>query len=225
MDNKLHEFKTDAIAVTWSRARCIHAAACVQGLPEVFEPGQRPWVMPANAAPDQVAAVVKRCPTGALHFQRADGGAPEGIPERNWGMVSRSGPLFMKGDLRLMSAEGREVLRDTRVALCRCGASKNKPFCDNSHWEVRFRDAGTLPEGGLKGGGADPDAPARGPVTITPLANGPLQLIGEIELLSGDGQSRQRGMTTRLCRCGQSNNKPFCDGSHTVVGFVAEPLA
>jgi uncharacterized Fe-S cluster protein YjdI len=110
MDDRLHVFESPQIRVSWSRPRCIHAARCIRGLPEVFEPGRRPWVMPANAPADEVAAVVRRCPTGALHLGRLDGGP------------------------------GEEPMRETRVGLCRCGASKFKPFCDGSHWESGFRD-------------------------------------------------------------------------------------
>ncbi|MFI5371625.1 MAG: CDGSH iron-sulfur domain-containing protein [Candidatus Eisenbacteria bacterium] len=225
MDDKLHKFETDAITVTWSRARCIHAAACIQGLPEVFEPGRRPWVMPANASTDEVAAVVRRCPTGALHFTRLDGGPAEGAPERNFAIVGRAGPIYLRGDLRLVDAEGREVTRETRLALCRCGATKHRPFCDGEHWEVQFRDAGRLPEVGLQPGDGDTTQPPSGPVIVEPTENGPVRIEGEIEFLAGDGQTRRRGVRAELCRCGRSENKPFCDGSHRAAGFTAEPLS
>jgi CDGSH-type Zn-finger protein/uncharacterized Fe-S cluster protein YjdI len=224
MKDKLHEFKTDAITVTWSKARCIHAAACISALPEVFEPGRRPWVMPANAAVDEVASVVRRCPTGALHFTRQDGGAAEPIPERNFAIVSRSGPTYLRGDLRLVDPDGNVVLRETRLAICRCGATKHPPFCDGEHWEIAFRDAGQVPEIGLHTGDGDPSQPPSGPVTVEPTVNGPIRIAGEIEFLAGDGQTRRRGARADLCRCGHSENKPFCDGSHRAAGFRAEPL-
>jgi CDGSH-type Zn-finger protein/uncharacterized Fe-S cluster protein YjdI len=225
MHDKLHEFHTDAITVTWSRARCIHAAACIQALPEVFEPGRRPWVTPESAAVDEVAAVVRRCPTGALHFSRHDGGAGEPVPERNFAIVARSGPIYLRGDLRLLDAAGREVARETRMALCRCGASKHKPFCDNAHWDVHFRDAGALPEHGLRPVEADITRPASGPVTVKPTEDGPVEITGDIEFLAGDGQTRRRGGFAELCRCGHSGNKPFCDGSHEATAFRAGPLS
>jgi CDGSH-type Zn-finger protein len=168
---------------------------------------------------------VRRCPTGALQYARHDGGAPEPVPDRNLAIVSRSGPNFLRGDLRLVDDEGRELVRETRMALCRCGASKNKPFCDNSHWEIGFRDAGALSAIGLQRGDADAGTPPHGPLTVHASENGPIEIGGDFELLQGDGQMRQRGVRATLCRCGHSENKPFCDGSHRSIGFTAEPLA
>lgn len=228
MDDRLHVFETPQIRVTWSRRRCIHAAECIRGLPEVFEPGRRPWVVPGNADPDEVAAVVRRCPTGALHYERLDGGANEPVPDRNWAIVQRGGPVCLKGDLTI-ERPGAEPLRETRIGLCRCGASKFKPFCDGSHWQAGFRDRGELPEIGFTplpapepdAAGAAP-APPSGPVTVTPTANGPLVVEGPVEFLAGDGQTRRRVAKASLCRCGRSENKPFCDGSHRDAGFEAE---
>src|SRR5438045_9392109 len=89
MEDKRHAFETDAITVTWSRTRCIHAAACIAGLPDVFEPGRRPWILPGVAPVDEVASVVRRCPTGALQFTRHDGGAAGPTPARNHAIVAR----------------------------------------------------------------------------------------------------------------------------------------
>ena len=75
--DKLHEFRGTQIRVTWSKSRCIHFAACVRGLPAVFQPGERPWIQLEGAAAREVAEVVMRCPTGALHFEPLDGGAAE----------------------------------------------------------------------------------------------------------------------------------------------------
>jgi len=188
--------------------------------------------MPVNAPADEVAAVVRRCPTGALHFERLDGGPGEPTPERNWAIVTRGGPIVLNGDLTIASP-GEAPVRETRVGLCRCGASKFKPFCDGSHWESGFRDVGTLPEIGFTplpaetpAAGAPaanvPPASPSGPVTVTPTANGPVIVEGGVEFLAGDGQARRRVARAALCRCGRSENKPFCDGSHRSAGFTAE---
>ena len=112
---------------------CIHAERCVHGAPSVFDPSLKPWIRPANAAPDELARVVEQCPTGALHYVRRDGGAAEEVPEEDVVMLTRGGPLYVRGDITLQSADGTVVRKDSRMALCRCGNSKNKPFCDNSH--------------------------------------------------------------------------------------------
>ena len=101
-----------------------------------------------------------------------------------------------------------------RLTLCRCGASKNKPFCDGSHHEVNFAASGEPPTGK-----ADMLPVRDGPLAIDPLTDGPLQVRGNMEIISGTGRVVARLESARLCRCGASNNKPFCDGSHARVGF------
>ena len=57
--------------------------------------------------------------------------------------------------------------------------------------------------------------------TITPTDNGPYLVHGNITLLDADGDPYQAGDMIALCRCGQSNNKPFCDGAHEKTNFAA----
>ena len=101
-------------------------------MPEVFVPDARPWVRLEGADADQVAEAVRSCPTGALHYRRLDGGPQEG-PEELRVVPRPNGPLFLRGSIRIESPDGELIREDTRVALCRCGGSKNKPFCDGSH--------------------------------------------------------------------------------------------
>lgn len=208
--DKLHDFSSKEILVTWSRARCIHFAACVRGLPAVFQPGERPWIRLEGAAAREVAEVVTRCPTGALHFEPLAGGEAEAPPASNSITVSRAGPLYLRGRIRIESEAGEEVLTDVRVALCRCGGSRNKPFCDGSHFQRGFADRGDVFEGGLK-----PDAAAGEALEVTPLESGPLRVRGAVTILSADGRVALTGGACNLCRCGGSRNKPFCDGTHS----------
>jgi uncharacterized Fe-S cluster protein YjdI len=67
----------DAIEITYDAHRCIHAAECIRGLPAVFDGGRRPWIAPSGASADEIANVIARCPSGALHFKRRDGGSSE----------------------------------------------------------------------------------------------------------------------------------------------------
>ena len=100
-----------------------------------------------------------------------------------------------------------------RAALCRCGASKNKPFCDNSHAEIGFEDAGAVgePGPGLAGQG--------GALSVRAMPDGPLKLQGNCTIKAGSGRVAWEGTGVALCRCGASANKPFCDGSHRAAGF------
>jgi CDGSH-type Zn-finger protein/uncharacterized Fe-S cluster protein YjdI len=220
MSDRLHEFGNDAITVTWSKARCIHAAECVRGLPAVFQPGTRPWVKVEAAEVERIAAVVERCPTGALHHTRHDGGPPEAVPATNTVRVSRHGPLVLRGDIEVVAPGGTTLLRDTRVALCRCGQSGNKPFCDNAHRTAGFRDEGAVRD---EDSVQDPGA-VSGVLRVLPHADGSLQLEGPFTLVGADGTTLA-GTSSWLCRCGHSGGKPFCDGSHGPSGFRAEGIA
>ncbi len=204
---------SEKITVSFDRVRCIHSEECVRGLPEVFDTEKRPWIQPDKSEPDRVAEVVMRCPTGALQFERRDGGAEEPVPNENVVAVAANGPLYVRGDIEITDSTGTVLLEDTRVALCRCGESRNKPFCDNSHKQVNFRDAGDLGEDRLT---LKPAADGRR-LQIVPTVGGPLILSGEVEIRSADGETAYRGTKTTLCRCGHSANKPFCDGSHAEV--------
>src|SRR5713226_5215029 len=112
---------------------------CVSGLPEVFDPKARPWVRPDRAAAGRIAELVMRCPTGALHFRRLDGGADEAVPKATTMRQITNGPLYVRGDVEVQNETGEVIRRDTRLALCRCGHSANKPFCDGSHRTAGFQ--------------------------------------------------------------------------------------
>jgi uncharacterized Fe-S cluster protein YjdI len=81
MSDKVRHHADEAIDIAYDARRCIHAAECVNGLPAVFDAARRPWILPTGASPDAIAAVIAKCSTGALHFTRLDGGAPEKAPE------------------------------------------------------------------------------------------------------------------------------------------------
>ena len=208
--DRLHEFRGDAITVTWSRRRCTHVAACIMNLPAVFEPGRRPWVDVAKGSAEAIARVVPHCPTGALHFHRTDGGAAEPVPASNAVAVTRDGPINVRGDLEIYDESGELRLRDTRAALCRCGQSANRPFCDGAHHATGFRDGGVVGgPGSLVDNGA-PDTKLR----VRPESGGPLRLDGPFTMAGTDRRTILSGTQAALCRCGRSRAKPFCDGSH-----------
>jgi len=132
-------YRNDRIEVTWEPKLCIHVGRCFLGLPGVFQPQSRPWVDVDAASADQIAEVVMRCPTGALHFERLDGGSQEPEPAETTIEAWPDGPLFVRGRLHVVGTGGQPIRNDTRLALCRCGHSENKPFCDGSHRRVGFR--------------------------------------------------------------------------------------
>ena len=134
-------YEGDGVVIHFEARRCIHAAECVSHLPGVFDTGQRPWISPGGASVEEIVDVVHRCPSGALTYERTDGGPPEPLPASTEIATVRDGPLYIRGAVEVVDHVGSAVCVESRVALCRCGASKTKPFCDNSHVEVGFSDA------------------------------------------------------------------------------------
>jgi len=210
MEEDTYEYEGREVTVSYDANRCIHVRECVEGLPAVFDADRRPWVDPDAAAPDAVADVVERCPTGALHYERADG-RQEATPPVTVVTATSDGPLYVRGDVTVRA--GGTVLEDTRVGLCRCGHSGNKPLCDNRHSRV-FDAEGDIDPNAPLDAGEDTD----GPLTITATPDGPFRLEGEFLLRTAEGVERRE--SAALCRCGRSGDKPFCDGTHAEVGFT-----
>ena len=134
---KSYTYEADNIVVEYDAARCIHVGECVRGLPAVFDPKRRPWIDPSAASPDAVAEVVRRCPTGALRYRRETGEAEAPAPTCRVQTVP-DGPLYANGSLKITLADG-QTRHEMRVALCRCGASDNKPYCDGAHARHGFK--------------------------------------------------------------------------------------
>jgi uncharacterized Fe-S cluster protein YjdI/CDGSH-type Zn-finger protein len=133
-------YESGDLTVYWDAERCIHTGVCLRALPAVFDVKARPWVSLDNADADAVVTAVRKCPTGALRYER--GGVPEPAPDETTMIALRGGPLLARGRLRVIEgATGTVVAEETRLALCRCGNSRNQPFCDNSHRRVGFDEA------------------------------------------------------------------------------------
>ena len=209
-------YEGDDIEVTYEVKRCIHAAECTRGLPAVFDPERRPWVQLRGADADEVVRVIERCPTGALRYTRR-AGMSETADAMNTVRPTANGPLYVRGAITLRDAGGSDLATETRVALCRCGAAANKPYCDGKHVEIGFSDPGALPP---QAAGDTVTAAPSGPLQITVSANGPLRLDGPVVLEPGDLGTPRHATKVALCRCGASANKPYCDGSHKRIGFA-----
>ena len=203
------EYEGKDIIVSFDMKRCIHARNCFLKLPDVFDPAQRPWVQPDKAPAEEITAMIRSCPSGALAFRYKDG-RTEAAPKINRVAILENGPLAITGDLTL---EGDNT--EPRLTLCRCGLSKNKPYCDYSHVEGGFAATGepkasTPPEVEEQGGA----------LTITRVADGPLKIDGNLEITGGTGGKIAKHNRAFLCRCGASKNKPYCDGSHKDIRFT-----
>jgi CDGSH-type Zn-finger protein/uncharacterized Fe-S cluster protein YjdI len=200
------------ITIRFEGKRCIHARFCVLQAPTVFlanTPGQ--WIYPDTMDAERLVAVAENCPSGAIQYERRDGRPGEVPPPVNVAKLRENGPYGVHAEIVLA---GHGAM--TRAVLCRCGASKNKPFCDSSHIAAGFVASGepaTRPSEAL--------AVRNGLLTVTPTVDGPLAVEGALEICAGTGRTVDRVVSARLCRCGGSENKPFCDGTHARIGFRA----
>jgi nitrite reductase/ring-hydroxylating ferredoxin subunit/uncharacterized Fe-S cluster protein YjdI/CDGSH-type Zn-finger protein len=122
-------YSAPGVTVYYERGRCLHFAECLRGLPEVFDVKKRPWIQPENATVERVAEVVRRCPSGALHY-RLEEGPPEQPEQPTRVEFVANGPMMVRGDLSIEIPGGR--MREVRATLCRCGRTENEPFCDEA---------------------------------------------------------------------------------------------
>jgi CDGSH-type Zn-finger protein/uncharacterized Fe-S cluster protein YjdI len=198
------------LVIHFDHTKCIHARQCVLGMPNVFVPNvEGAWIHPDEARGEELAAIARQCPSGAITYERLDGGPAESPPIVNLVRIRERGPLAVHAEM--VMPDGTTALRAT---LCRCGASKAKPYCDGSHATIGFDATGepaTQASTVL--------AERAGPLRINPAPDGPLLLEGNLEIVTGTGRTIHRLTKVALCRCGQSANKPYCDGTHKKVGF------
>jgi CDGSH-type Zn-finger protein/uncharacterized Fe-S cluster protein YjdI len=203
----------EKVVIHFDGTRCIHSRNCVLHHPDVFVPNvEGEWIHPDAVSPEEVALIARMCPSGAIGYERIDGGPQEPLPVVNLVHLRENGPLAFNAPLQVAGKD--EGLRAT---LCRCGLSKHKPFCDNSHVAGGF-----VASGEREPKESQPLAARDGVLAVEPQKNGPLKVTGNLEIVSGTGHTLDRVTETWLCRCGQSKNKPYCDGSHRKTGFEAD---
>jgi uncharacterized Fe-S cluster protein YjdI/CDGSH-type Zn-finger protein len=130
------------IEVSFDLDICVHIGECLRGQSQVFQLNRRPWILSDLAEADEVAEVVRRCPSGALLYKRLDDGPEEDSDGTATVTPIRNGPLMVTGKIEVRREDGSvEIL--PRATLCRCGESQHKPFCDNRHIAAGFRAPGT----------------------------------------------------------------------------------
>ncbi len=215
MEKKIHTYESDDITVEFDSKRCLHSAECVKRLQSVFDPQKKPWVQPENATADDIKETIHHCPTGALQYGSTD--SEEKPSRENTITIVPDGPLYLRGDIEIQNAEGETLLEDTRVAICRCGASQNKPLCDNSHKDIEFEASASFDETKLKP--TNNGSSAQGKLILKLMKNGPILLEGSYQVHSIAHEPASSTKNVALCRCGMSGSKPFCDGTHKDAGF------
>jgi CDGSH-type Zn-finger protein/uncharacterized Fe-S cluster protein YjdI len=213
MADGIEEVRGKRVLIRFEAKKCVHTRACVLTRPDVFVPNvDGDWIFPDAASPEIVARIAYACPSGAIRYERLDGGENESAPIVNVVRVLENGPLAVHAEMVI----GEEPV-GYRATLCRCGASKNKPYCDRSHVAAGFSATGEPPTETSSALGQ-----RGGVLAISPQQDGPLLVQGNLEIVSGTGRTMNRVTETYLCRCGQSANKPYCDGSHKRMAFKSE---
>jgi CDGSH-type Zn-finger protein/uncharacterized Fe-S cluster protein YjdI len=206
----IEEARGDKLVLKFEAKRCIHSRHCVLGAPRVFLANvQGAWLYPDEMDAEGLVYIARTCPSGAITYDRLDGGPAEPVPEVNELRLRENGPYAVRADVEL---DGHGEL--IRATLCRCGASHNKPFCDGSHHAIEFAASGEPTSRESK-----PLAARGGTLHIRPELDGPLVVTGNLEICAGTGRTLDRVTAARLCRCGGSASKPFCDGTHAKIGF------
>ncbi|OHX67925.1 (4Fe-4S)-binding protein [Flammeovirga pacifica] len=128
--------KNEDLKILWQPEVCIHSTKCFQALPNVFNPNQRPWVNLEKAEADEIIKTVKNCPSGALSLLNEK---EQNNSDAVKITVLKDGPVLIKGRIEIDFAGNSETIENKQIALCRCGASNNKPYCDGSHIKVGFK--------------------------------------------------------------------------------------
>jgi uncharacterized Fe-S cluster protein YjdI len=139
MIEMIKEYSNGEITIVWKPDLCTHAAYCWEQLPQVFDPQKSPWVEPRGATTEQIIEQVGKCPSGALsYYMNAAARDQEVLPPETIVEVKLHGPLLVKGNIIVRDHLGNEIRKEAATYFCRCGASRNKPYCDGSHKKFPF---------------------------------------------------------------------------------------
>ncbi len=136
---KIKEYSNGEVTVVWEAEKCIHSAMCVNGLPNVFKPNERPWINVDAASTEALINTIKKCPSGALSYYMNDSKDLTSESLETKVEILENGPLLVYGTLKVTHKDGTEETKNRTTAFCRCGASQNKPYCDGAHVKQDFR--------------------------------------------------------------------------------------
>lgn len=140
--DKRKSYAGKKIIIHDNRKICSHAAECVNNLPSVFKFDARPWIDPEAATLEESINTIRKCPSGALSYS-IDGVEYKDQNERKpMVTVSKEGPYIITGGVELIgdNLQFGDGASKEHYTLCRCGASRNKPFCDGMHRVINFKD-------------------------------------------------------------------------------------
>lgn len=137
MSDIIKEYSNDDITVVWQPAKCSHSTVCAKSLSDVFNPNARPWINMQGGDTESIAATVNQCPSGALSIKDENMDNEADKDSRITMKAFKNGPILISCDASITMPDGT-VQQVSNPALCRCGASANKPFCDGSHVKQGF---------------------------------------------------------------------------------------
>ncbi len=142
MPKTTHKYSNGEVTIVWKPDVCIHSTLCWKGLREVFNPAERPWIKPEGAVTEKIIEQVRKCPSGALSYFLNQEGEKEIIAEEAKILdiqISADGPILIKTECVIQHSDGHSEVKKGTTALCRCGQSNNKPYCDGTHRKVEFK--------------------------------------------------------------------------------------
>jgi uncharacterized Fe-S cluster protein YjdI len=140
---KTFKYSNGEVTVVWKPEVCIHSAICVKGLPAVFNAGRQPWIDMSQSDTTTIIEQVRKCPSGAISYAMNETSADTTKPVAEAATITnieimKNGPILIKNECHIKHSDGREEVKQGKTALCRCGASSNKPYCDGTHGKVGF---------------------------------------------------------------------------------------
>jgi CDGSH-type Zn-finger protein/uncharacterized Fe-S cluster protein YjdI len=206
-----HSYENEKIRVSFDGRKCTHVGFCFKELGAVFDGDRNPPIDLDGAPHEEIIAMVEKCPSSALIYERLDGEKNEAAPKQTSATLIPNGPLAIRGELGL---NGESY---ARLTLCRCGHSQQKPFCDGAHNHHQFDDGNTI--------NIEPTSNETCSVNFTPHPNGPVLFKGNMAFQSIEGLAICSKKQGAICCCGASKTKPFCDGSHLNIKFSTENTA
>jgi len=140
MDKIKKIYSNGEVSIIWEPDLCDHSSICYRSLPKVFKLSSRPWIDANAASTEEIIKTVKRCPTKALTYELNQNIQETQNDNKTVITILPDGPYLIDGNFKVIDNEGNQVICKDSIALCRCGVSKKKPFCDGAHNHVNFKD-------------------------------------------------------------------------------------
>lgn len=141
MPKETFKYSNNELTVIWKPNLCIHSKICWTNLRQVFDPAKRPWITLEGADTSTIIEQVRQCPSGALSYETMTD-----VPDTNKAEaaqlldieIKKNGPILIKTACHITHSDGTTEIKNSTTALCRCGASSNKPYCDGTHNKIGF---------------------------------------------------------------------------------------